>query len=629
MLFLWIDLHTRLDDERASIVQGSLLDGFDLSLSTMGSVVTGIGRSGVDPAVEQQDGRRWTGVWGRVFNDAELLNRVPSTERHYVENTAALIALLIDRLGPEVLGEVNGQFALVQRTTGGGVVAAVDRFSTLPLRVYRDDHRLIIASDARMILACPNVRDSLNPQAVYDYVAMSIIPSPWTVYSHIRKLPAGHVLTADDRGEVCVKPYWRPAFPGDATDSAAVVGERLRRSLACAVALRRQADPSDASVGAFLSGGLDSSTVVGLLAGAGDRRVKAFSVGFAESRFDEMEYARLAASHFNAEHHTCTVTAADTARAIDDILDVYDEPFGNSSAVPVYWCARMAREVGVDTLYGGDGGDEIFAGNPHYLMNRYFQVYHTVPGWLRRGLIEPLVFGCPAGDRLRLIRKGRSYICRANTPNPMRLAGYEFLEMTPPADVFAGGFLSQVNTAHPLDVRRGYHAEAAGCDELYRLLRHDLALVVADNDIRKVTLMSARAGVRVVYPMLDPDVITLAGSIPAAWHLRGFQLRTFYKRAMKGFLPEKILSKEKKGFGLPVSVWLKTDSTLRQRVGDAFGGRAAGEVFQKGFLPTLFRRMEEDSTNYHGAIVWIVLILLEWFAGWDRRGKGIIWEPTR
>ncbi len=611
MLFAWIDKRGRLADELPLVEHGDPLNTFALSRSRLGRAVIGASRGGVFATVQHRDGDRCTCAWGELYNRGELQRLTESDDANGPPNDARLLAALIERFGPEGLARANGQFALIQWDAAAGrLLAATDRFSILPLRWYEDADRLIVASDARMILACPNVDDGIDPQAIYDYVAMSVIPAPSTVYRAVRKLPPRHVLVLD--GAASVRPYCRLSFPEDATGSRAALGDQLRRIIAQATARRRDADPPDAEMGAFLSGGLDSSTVLGMLAGGSDDPVRAFSIGFAESRFDEMDYARLAAGHFGAEHHTATVTAGDTAAVIDALLDQYDEPFGNSSAVPVYYCAKLAADAGVDTLYAGDGGDEIFAGNPHYLWDRYFQIYHVVPRWLRRGLIEPVVSGWPWGERIGPIRKARSYIRRANVPNPDRITGYGFLEAVPPDEVFRDEFLATVDPAHPMAVRRGHYEQAGQCSELNRILCHELALVVADNDLRKVTEMSARAGVRVVYPMLDPELVAFAGSIPAAWHLRGYKLRAFYKRAMRGFLPDEILAKQKKGFGLPVSVWLRQDPTLRQRLADALASRHAGEVLKGGFGDELQRRLQADQTNYYGGVAWVLLILLEW-----------------
>jgi len=629
MLFAWIDKHGRLRDEQSLIANGDRLSRFNLNLLIGGRGLLGLARSGVFPASMHEDSGQYSCFWGEVYNFPELQGITDSDVYDESMSPARVLASLVERYGAEGLARVNGQFAFMQwDALKGRLVAATDRFRILPLVYYEDGDRLIVAADARIALACPNVDTRLDPQAVYDFVAMSIIPSPETVYRRIRKLPARQVLEYEG-GRFSVRPYTRLEFPEDITASRAEAAESVREEIFRAVDRRRLADSQADAVGAFLSGGLDSSTVVGMLTRRGDRPVKAFSIGFGEPRFDELEYARLAARHFGAEHHVYVVTASDTLAALDEILDQYDEPFGNSSAVPVYWCARLARQAGMTVLYGGDGGDEIFAGNPHYLANRHFEIYHSIPRWLRRRAIEPFVLGCPFGDRIGLIRKGRSYIRRAHTPNPERLAGYEFLEATAPTTVFRPDFLSMIDPGHPMQVRRDRYNEAGPCSELNHILCQDLALVVSDNDLRKVTEMSARAGVRVVYPMLDPLVVGLAGRIPASWNIHRFKLRALYKEAMKGFLPDEIISKEKKGFGLPVGVWLKQEGPLGHRLCEAFAGADSLRIFREGYLKDLLRLMREDAPNYYGAIAWVVMMLLEWLYRQVGHGSGLDWGEAR
>ncbi len=624
MLFLWIDRRGRLADEAERLHRSGFAAQHGLDLQRLGDGIVGTCAEGVFPVTRFQEAERVTCVWGDLYNADDLRPLLVPATSDIPMDSAALLAGLLDRYGPEGLARTNGQFAVIQwDARRGRALAATDRFAFLPLRCYEDERRLIVASDARMILACPGVAAQLDPQAIYDFVSMSIIPSPRTVYDRIRKLAPREVLALDE--DVTVRAYERLRFREEATGSKDALAAELREVLTRAVVRRRRFDPPGTEMGAFLSGGLDSSAVVGVLSETDDAPVRAYSIGFAESRFDEMEYAELAARRFGAVHHTSTVTARDTSAVLDALLDEYDEPFGNSSAVPVYWCAKLAADMGVDTLYGGDGGDELFAGNPQYLRDRYFQIYGAVPRWLARGVIEPVVHHFPLGSRIRLVRKARSYLRRANTPNPERIMGYGFLETVPPAEVFRPGFLARVDRDHPMAVRRHHYADVETQSELYNILSHELALVVAENDLRKVTAMSARAGVRVVYPMLDADLVRFAGTIPARWHLERFTLRAFYKRAMRGWLPEEIIAKEKKGFGLPVSVWLKTDPALRERMRSVFASSAAEEVFQPGFLPNLRQRLDADTTNFYGSVSWVLLILLEWLERYrNERGTGKI-----
>ncbi len=621
MLFAWIDKHQRLDDQAGTVIQSGRIGPFPMWLTRHGSALVGVGSGNPFPITQHTDGDRVTCFRGVLNNADELRSEAPSDPGRPAGTVApaAVVARMLRDGHPDALERIDGPFSLIHwDRQARRLIAATDRFATLPLRYYEDADRLIVASDGRMILACPGVSTRLDPQAVYDYVAMSIIPTPLTIYRQVRKLPARHALVHDE--STTVRPYERIDWPEDASGTQDEIAARVLETIDRAVARRRRVDEPDRRIGAFLSGGLDSSTVVGVLARQEKRSVRAYSIGFAEARFNELGYAKLAARHFHASLHVGTVSDADTLETLDALLDEYDEPFGNSSAIPVYGCAKLAAESGIATLYAGDGGDELFAGNPHYLWDRYFQVYHNVPWPLRRGLIEPVVNHWPLGSRIRLVRKARSYLRRANTPNPDRITGYGFLETVPPDAVFRTELLAAVDTDHPMAVRRGHFNEPETRSELYRILHHELALVLADNDLRKVTAMSARAGVRVVYPMLDRDLVRLVGRIPAAWHLQGFKLRALYKRAVRGFLPDAILTKEKMGFGLPVSVWLRQEGPLRRRMLETFSRPAARAVFARDFLPALQQRLDADTTNYYGSIAWVLMVLVDWL---DRSGR---WE---
>jgi asparagine synthase (glutamine-hydrolysing) len=558
--------------------------------------------------------------WGELYNTDELIAGTDRSDRARRIGPAEVVWHLYQRHGPAFLERLNGQFAIVVwAAQAGRLLAAADRFGTMPLRCYLDEDQFVVATRSDHIRRCPGVRAELDPQAIYDYVAFAMVPAPATIYRNIRKIACREYIEYD--GRLNVHEHSGLRFPEDARARREEMYARTLAVIEKAVALRLSdagerpglSRPSEA-IGAFLSGGLDSSTVLGKMCESFGDGADAFTIGFDEPRFNEMEYARIAARHFGARLHEHFVTPEHTLEAIDRILEQYDEPFGNSSAAAVYHCARFAREHGKATLIAGDGGDEIFAGNPQYLTDKVFETYQHVPWPLRKLLIEPVTFGLPFGDRIRLISRARSYIRRSNTPNPERLFSYGFLETHGPGALFDPGFLREVDPEHVWEVRRRCYRSARAVSEVNRVLFVDLNFVISDSDIRKVTEMSARAGVRVRYPMLDPEVVALAGSLPGRWLLQGYRLRAFYKDAMKGFLPQEIIDKKKHGFGLPFSVWLKTHPALRERMRGAFNDPdAAGiRIFRDGFLDDLVRRHEADETNYYGSIIWVLMILMMW-----------------
>lgn len=367
-------------------------------------------------------------------------------------------------LGDGVLGTLRGEFAfaLLDRPRRRALLA-VDRMGTHALcHGLNRNGQLVIGSSARAVARAIGTPVALDPQALYDYMYLHMVPSPATVYPGVYKLPPASRLVHAD-GQLDVRRYWQPAFPGDGPVDAAALRSELHERLRAAVAACR---PDDLPSGAFLSGGLDSSTVVGVLAGQAGTPVQTFSVGFNTEGYDELEYARLAARRFGASAHEYIVTPDDVAAALPLIAAAYDEPFGNSSAVPTWFCARMAREAGVQRLIAGGGGDEIFAGNPHYTRQMLFEHYWRLPATLRQGLLEkhlprviPETAPWPLG-------KLRSYVEQARIPLPRRLHSWNFMFRHSPEEIFDPAFLARIDTDHPVAVMDATWAEVDGAPVL-------------------------------------------------------------------------------------------------------------------------------------------------------------------
>ena len=280
------------------------------------------------------------------------------------------------------LAGVTGDFAVGLQAPGGRTVLAVDRFAiqTLCYRVVDGQLRFAARADALADADTP-----IDPQAIFDYLYFHVIPSPRTIYKGIYRLPPGHYGVFEN-GHLTVAPYWVPAFDELQNASFDALKGEFRQLLQEAVAT--QLDGSKPAC--FLSGGTDSSTVAGMISLASGRQAATYSIGFDAQGYDEMEFARLAAKHFKTEHHEYYVTPVDLVRSIPAMAAHYDQPFGNSSALPAYYCAKMAREDGVSKLLAGDGGDELFGGNSRYAKQRVFGWYDYMPGFLQKGLMEQI-----------------------------------------------------------------------------------------------------------------------------------------------------------------------------------------------------------------------------------------------
>jgi len=466
---------------------------------------------------------------------------------------------------------------------------------------------VIFAANLDALAAHPLVAHRIDPQALYNYVYFHMVPGPGTIFDESRRLLAGHYALLRE-GKADVTRYWQMRFDESTAFDERELEDRFRSTLRAGVEARAVAN----ACGTFLSGGTDSSTVTGMLSEVTGVPVGTYSIGFDASGYDEMDYARIAAKHFRTEHHEYYVTPADVMTAIPLLAAEYDQPFGNASAVPTYYCAKLARETGVARMLAGDGGDELFGGNERYARQYHLSLYERLPGWLRTGMIEPLVH-TPAAERLSVLRKGKSYIEQASLPMPARYESYNLLERLGPGNIFDAEFLATVDRTQPLSLLAHAYDEAHASSLINRLLALDLRFTLADNDLPKVTRMCDRAGVDVAFPLLDDRVVAFSAGLPPQMKLRGARLRYFFKRALRDFLPRETLAKHKHGFGLPAGPWIATYAPLRNLCRDAVASLGERRIFDRKFLDDLVTTRIEEHPGYYGTMVWILLMLELWF----------------
>ena len=524
--------------------------------------------------------------------------------------SAAALLHLYRGCGEALLEKIRGTFALaIADSANGSGLIAVDRMGIRPLCYANPPGELVFGSTADAVARHPAVGARLSEQALFNYLYCHMVPSPGTVYRGVSKLLPGECVLFRD-GVVKRRFYWRLHYRDRTPDSVPQLEERFRTLLREAAA--RTAGDEDA-LGAFLSGGTDSSTVTGLLRNLRGRPPRTYSIGFAAEGFDEMDYARIAARHFGAQAREYYVTPEDVLAAVPLVARAYDEPFGNASAVPTYYCARAAREDGVRVLLAGDGGDEIFGGNARYAWQKLFEVYTTVPAWMRRGVLEPLAFA-PGAAALPPLRKLRSYIEQARIPLPERLETYNFLQRSPLAEIFEPEFLAAVDPGQPLAMQREAYERTDSASAVNRMMHLDLKFTLADNDLRKVSRMAELAGVEARYPLLDDALVEFSGELPAALKVRGMTLRWFFKHALRDFLPRETIAKKKHGFGLPFGLWAKEHPALRALVYDSLGAFAGRGILRKAYLDELLRRHGADHATYFGVMIWVLVMLERWLA---------------
>ncbi len=524
----------------------------------------------------------------------------------------AALAEAYRRDGDGLLDGLLGDFSLaVLDTRRNRALLAIDRMGIG--RLYHARPRgggLVFGSTADAVAAHPGVTSTLSEQGIYEFLFFYFSPAPRTIYLEQTKLQAGERLVYE-AGAARTEPYWRMPYSDTSDATAEALAETLRRNMKIAVE-RTVGDGEQDRIGAFLSGGLDSSTVSGLLSEAVPDPVKCFTIGFDQPGYDEMEYAALTARRFGAAHHPYYLTIDDLLEAIPKIAAAYDEPFGNSSAVPTYICARQARANGVDIMIAGDGGDELFAGNERYVSYDIYERYNRLPGALRKGLVEPAVRVLSNIADNAVLRKGRNFLRTANTPMPDRVVAFVPFLTTPLETMFEADFVGAINPRGPLDGLREIFERTPSSSLAQRMMHIDLQRTLADNDLLKVGRMCEIAGVEVRYPFLDDDLVNFSAGVPARVLLAGGELRRFYKNAFSGFLAPETITKSKQGFGLPTVEWMRGSPDMLEMVRDGIESFAARGYMRAAFCQHMIQNLIDGGSPYLSSSAWDVLMLELW-----------------
>lgn len=527
-------------------------------------------------------------------------------------DAAAFLQAVADKGGfVAALGSLGGRFWVAfSDDKEKSCCLAIDRIGQRHLYYAVVDGALYFSADLRSLVIHDRRLAVIDVQAIFNYVYFHSVPSPGTIYKGVSKLVGGSYLEFKN-GVASVGDYWLPDFEAqDLVDVEFLEGE-IPRVLEQAT---RHCYEGGRSVGAFLSGGLDSSSITAMLCRVANGAGNTFSIGFGEKDYDETEYARLAVKSFGAKGHEYYVTPDDVRDSLPVIATGFSEPFGNSSALPAYFCAKMARDNGINRLLAGDGGDEIFSGNARYVKQMAFEKYGALPAFLRKGLFEPLLTGSDLAKKFTLTRKARSYVEQARLPLPDRLERYNFLHQFSPFGVFSESVMDVVDPDLPLGLLRHQFNKPERASLLNRMLYSDWKRTLQDNDLVKVNCMCDLAGVEVEYPMLDDELVELSCRIPAHVMMRGNQLRWLYKHAMRNILPHEIINKQKHGFGLPFGIWVRQHAPLRDIAYDSLSDLRGRGYFLSSFIDDAIDKHRAGHASYYGELIWVLMMLEMWLS---------------
>lgn len=561
-----------------------------------------------DQPMTNEDGTVWAALNGEIYNYREL--RVELIKRGHVFRSDCDTEVIVHQFeedGIDCVRRFRGMFALaVWDTHHGELMIARDRFGIKPLFVAVFGGRMAFASEIKSIqtLAWPDL--TWNAEGLRAFLSLGYIPSPLTAYRGVRKMAPGTVerwrlAGVGAGGLVESVTYWRPHLepqqPVPALPEArAVATELLKESIR--LHLR-----SDVPLGAFLSGGVDSSTVVAFMRACGVRDLKTFSIGFEDARFNELGYAQQVADHLATDHHVQIITAEDVRLLVPDLLARFDEPFADSSAIPTFLVSRLARQL-VTVSLSGDGGDELFAGYTSYPALRAYRHLDRLPALLRRPVFNV------AGRIVREHDRGGGFVRRATMPAEMRYFSLKYGH-TPLSSLTEGSlsqkFLSFLGETDDV----GWQEALVDDGSVSRAQFLDQTTYLVDDILTKVDRSSMAVSLEVRVPLLDHVFAEYVNGLPLNYKMRGRQLKLLLKQIAQPYLPAGIFARPKQGFAVPLRGWL--DGPLRSLVTERLLGDETGLFDVHGV-----RRLLELLHDGHRDLsprVWALLALATWADG--------------
>jgi asparagine synthase (glutamine-hydrolysing) len=567
--------------------------------------------SGGDQPIGNEDGSVQVMYNGEIYNYRELRAGLEARGHRFRTNSdTEVIVHLYEEEGDALVDRLRGMFAFaLWDRTNRRLVLARDRVGIKPLYYYRDAEKLIFGSELKAILAHPGVSKAIDPAALEDYLAFGMVPGTRTIFRSVAKLLPAHVLTvrAGD-WEGTPRRYWQLRIEADSKKSAAEWQEAIRAKIADAVRCHLIAD---VPVGAFLSGGIDSSIVVAGAAGQTQGALQTFSIGFQEEKFSELPHARRVAEAFGTRHVEEIVTA-DAVSLLDDLTHYYDEPFADASAVPTFLVSRLARRS-VKVALSGDGGDEAFGGYARYAHDlQEAALRRTLPAWFRRMALGPLGRIWPKADWLPRPLRAKTRLTNLSLDDGAAYANTLTLCRMPlRRRLLSGDVRDQLNGHLPEAIVRAAHAEAPAGDALGGMIAADVATLLPDDFLVKVDRASMAHGLEVRPPLLDHELLELAARLPSEWKVRDGQTKWILKEAYRPVLPPGILDRPKQGFEIPVDAWLR--GPLRETVEETVmepNARVA-DLIDQTEARKLYRA-HLRGTGRHGGVLWSLLVLARW-----------------
>ncbi len=559
--------------------------------------------------LSNEDGSVWITFNGEIYNFQTLKQELMGKGHVFRTNSdTETIVHAYEEWGVNAVERIRGMFAFViWDENRQQLFMARDRMGKKPLYYCFEDKQFAFGSELKAILEAGNVNRSIDLTSLSDYFSLLYVPAPKTIFKSIKKLPAAHYAIVDRHG-IQLSRYWDLSFEPDNDSSEEQIIENLLGILDESTKMRMI---SEVPLGAFLSGGVDSSAIVALMAGVSQDPVVTNSISFSEASYNEAAYAKQVASQFKTNHNDFHVTA-EAIPIIEKLAWHYDEPFADSSAVPTYYVSKMAREK-VTVSLSGDGGDENFAGYRRYYMDaRENMVRNMIPELMRRPVFGFLGRLYPKADFLPQIFRGKAFLSNvARDP-----ADAYYFSVSAVHDQFKPDFFNQetmkgIQGYRTYDLFKSIYDTAPASDHLSRIQYLDIKTYLCDDILTKVDRASMAVSLEVRCPILDHVFMEYAARIPSGLKLKGLEGKHIFKKALKKYLPDEILYRKKMGFGVPILEWLRKDLNTYSRA-LVLEGEASRSYLNIPYLEKIWNEHQRGTRNWSTQL-WIIMMFNLWY----------------
>jgi asparagine synthase (glutamine-hydrolysing) len=566
--------------------------------------------SGQQP-IRNADGTKWIVYNGEIYNYQEIRRDLESRgHQFYTNSDTEAIVHLYDEQGADCLQHLRGMFAFaIWDERDRSLFIARDRVGKKPLLYsHQPNGDLIFGSEFHALLKHPSVSREIDHDAIDDYMSYLCVPAPKTAYKQIRKLEPGHWMRWKD-GKIETHRYWLPDFTKKIQITEEEAIEETTRIVRESTRLRMI---SEVPLGAFLSGGVDSSTIVALMAQESSQPVKTFSIGFEEQDYSELKYARRVAEHVGAEYNEFIVRP-NALEVLPTLVEHYGEPYADSSAIPTYYVSRETRKH-VTVALNGDGGDESFAGYERYAAMLMAEQYRRIPALVRKAFVETPVSLLPSSELKRSrVRDAKRFLNAAQLPRTNRyLRWMSTFDPEAKRDIYTDDFRAAITDSTDGAILEQWFAKANGSGVLDAAMLTDQMTYLPNDLLVKVDIASMANSLEARSPFLDHKVIEFAASLPEHLKMRRFETKSLLKKVASRLVPREVIYRRKMGFGVPVGKWFRDE--MKDFVRDTLlSDRSLRRGIVKGDKIEKYVNEHTNGERDHSFQLWTLLMLELWF----------------